>query len=411
MKLIIVNTMKINNIYIKNKIIIWGVDDYNVMGLLRQLGKYDFDIIFMVYQGLRGCATSSKYCKRYVLIPTLDDGLTYLLSNFNNEPYKPIILNSNDLVAEFLDEKRELLSKYFVVPGTKIPGSLRKFDSKSVMTQVAEEIGFSVPKSKEVKWNSDITDVEFPCLLKPTQQTEGKYNEFKFKICNTRRILENTLRFVRKESTFILQQYIPKESVALVYGCRTLDGKVHLAGVLEKDRFCDNGDGSHGVLKAEFPDYIKADLIEKFMERVDFYGLFSVEYLVYNKTAYFIEINWRNDGTSHLFYQAGANIPLLWVRSSLGDDVNDVPVRVTTQSFFIDEIFDEDNIKKKVLSRDQWIAERERATVFKYYDIEDMAPYEVVKKGKRKKLLLDSMVAKNRLYIVYIMDKLGIRRK
>ena len=101
----------------------------------------------------------------------------------------------------------------------------------------------------------------------------------------------------------------------------------------------------------------------------------------------------------------------MWVRSSLGDDVNDVPVRVTTQSFFIDEIFDEDNIKKKALSRDQWIAERERATVFKYYDIEDMAPYEVVKKGKRKKLLLDSMVAKNRLYIVYIMDKLGIRRK
>ena len=41
--------MKINNIYIKNKIIIWGVDDYNVMGLLRQLGKYDFDIIFMHY--------------------------------------------------------------------------------------------------------------------------------------------------------------------------------------------------------------------------------------------------------------------------------------------------------------------------------------------------------------------------
>ena len=403
--------MKTNHNTIRNKIIIWGVDDYNVMGLLRQLGKFDRDIIFMVYQGLKGCATSSKYCKDYVLIPTLEDGLNYLISNFKNEALKPIIINSNDLIAEYLDANRELLSKYFVVPGTRIPGSLREIDSKAVMTKLAEEIGFSVPKSIEVKWDSNISDVEFPCLLKPTQQTEGRYNEFKFKVCKNHRSLANTLRFVRKESIFILQQFIPKESVALVYGCRTLDGKTHLAGVLEKDRFCDNGDGSHGVLMANFPDYIKPDLIEKFMEKVDFYGLFSVEYLVFNGTAYFIEVNWRNDGTSHLFYQAGANLPLLWIKSSLGESIDDVPAKVAPQSFFIDEIFDEENIKKKVVSRKQWMAEREKATVFKYYDLDDMAPYHLVKKGKRKKLLLDAVVAKNRLYIVYLMDKLGIRRK
>ena len=206
--------MKTNHNTIRNKIIIWGVDDYNVMGLLRQLGKFDRDIIFMVYQGLKGCATSSKYCKDYVLIPTLEDGLNYLISNFKNEALKPIIINSNDLIAEYLDANRELLSKYFVVPGTRIPGSLREIDSKAVMTKLAEEIGFSVPKSIEVKWDSNISDVEFPCLLKPTQQTEGRYNEFKFKVCKNHRSLANTLRFVRKESIFILQQFIPKESVA-----------------------------------------------------------------------------------------------------------------------------------------------------------------------------------------------------
>ena len=392
------------------KVVIWGVDDYNVLGLYRQLRDI-YDITFIVFQGVRHCASLSKYCTKLVELSTLEEGLEYLLSNFNDEKNKAVIINSNDLIAEFLDLHRAELSKYFVVPGTSTAGLLKKIDNKMTMTNIARELGFDVPESMECNSETDLQNVSYPCLLKPTNQTLGRYNEFKFKVCKTAKQLKRTMRYVRKESKFILQQYIPKESVALVYGCRTLDGKTHLAGVLEKDRFCDNGDGSHGVLMANFPEYIKTDLIERFMEKVDFYGLFSVEYLVYKGKAYFIEVNWRNDGTSHLFYQAGANMPLLWVKSSLNEDIDDVSATVAPQSFFIDEIFDEENIKKKVISREQWQNERETATVFKYYDQDDMAPYEAVKKGKRKKLLLDSVVAKNRLYIVYILDKLGIRRK
>lgn len=395
----------------KKKVIIWGVDDYNTLGLFRQLGKYNLDITFLIFQGVKNCATLSKYCTNTFVTATLEEGLQYLLDNYKDKNDKPVIINSNDLIAEFLDNNRELLSKCFVVPGTLSPGLLTKMNDKATMTKIASELGFDVPKSRECKWNSNIDDVEYPCLLKPTHQTLGKYNEFKFRVCKNRLALRNTLRFVRKESSFILQQYIPKESVALVYGCRTLNGKTHLAGVLEKDRFCDNGDGSHGVLMSNFPSYIKAELIEKFMEKVDFYGLFSVEYLVYQGKAYFIEINWRNDGTSHLFYQAGANLPLLWVESCLGNDVSKISTKIAPMSYFIDEIFDEENLKRKVVSHEQWVKERNEATVFKYYDEDDLVPYEAIKKGKGKKLLMDSIVAKNRIYIVWILDKLGLKRK
>ena len=394
----------------KHKVIIWGVDDYNTLGLFRQLGKFDYEITFLIFQGNKNCATLSKYCTKSVQTATLDEGLQYLLENYRDENNKAVIINSNDLIAEFLDKNRELLSKYFVVPGTSTPNLLAKLDDKTVMTKIAADLGFDIPISRECKWNSNIDDVEYPCLLKPTHQTLGKYNEFKFKVCKSHSELKHTLRFVRNESTFILQQYIPKESVALVYGCRTLDGKTHLAGVLEKDRFCDNGDGSHGVLMSEFPSYINPELIIKFMDKVDFFGLFSVEYLVYQGKAYFIEVNWRNDGTSHLFYQAGANLPLLWVVSSLGDDLSNISGKVAPRSMFIDEIFDEENLKRKIVTKEQWNKERTEATVFKYYDEDDMAPYEAVKKGKKKKLFMDAIVAKNRLYIVWILDKLGIKR-
>lgn len=394
-----------------NKVIIWGVDDYNTLGLFRALGKYGLDITFLVFQGIKNCATLSKYCTHFVETPSLEDGLKYLLDNYHDTVNKAVIIDSNDLIAEFLDKHRPDLSRYFIVPGTSTPGYLASLNDKYKMTEIAKELGFDIPSSKECKWDSNIEDVSYPCLLKPTHQTLGKFNEFKFKICKNEASLKRTLRFVRKGSNFILQQYIPKESVALVYGCRTLDRQVHLAGVLEKDRFCDNGDGSHGILMSEIPPYINTNLIQSFLNQVDYFGLFSVEYLVYQGKAYFIEVNWRNDGTSHLFFQAGANLPLLWVMSGEGLNTTDIGVRVSKDSYFIDEIFDEENVKRKKISAEQWNKERSEATIFKYYDAEDPVPFEAVKKSKNKKLLMDFIVAKNRLYIVYVLDKLGIKRK
>ena len=394
-----------------NKVIIWGVDDYNTLGLFRALGKCDLDITFLVFQGIKHCATLSKYCIHFIETPLLEDGLKYLLDNYHDTANKAVIIDSNDLIAEFLDKHRPDLSRYFIVPGTSTPGYLALLNDKYKMSEIAKELGFDIPSSRECKWNSNIEDIKYPCILKPTHQTLGKFNEFKIKICKDNASLKRTLRFVRSDSIFILQQYIPKESVALVYGCRTLDRQVYLAGVLLKDRFCDNGDGSHGILMHEIPSYINTGLIQSFMDRVDFVGLFSVEYLVYQGKAYFIEINWRNDGTSHLFYQAGANLPLLWLMSSAGLNTNGIGVKVIKDSYFIDEIFDEENVSRKKVSTEQWNKERSEATVFKYYDAEDYAPFEAVRRKKKIKLLKDYVVSKNRLYIVYVLDKLGIKRK
>ena len=50
----------------KKRVIIWGVDDYNTLGLFRELGKYNLDITFLIFQGIRHCATLSKYCTNYI---------------------------------------------------------------------------------------------------------------------------------------------------------------------------------------------------------------------------------------------------------------------------------------------------------------------------------------------------------
>lgn len=64
----------------------------------------------------------------------------------------------------------------------------------------------------------------------------------------------------------------------------------------------------------------------------------------------------------------------------------------------MDEIYDVQNIKEGRITKSQWEKERKEATVFKYYDKNDMRPYEAMLKIKTKKLLLDSLVAKYRIY-------------
>lgn len=390
----------------QNKIIIWSKDNYNSLGLLRQLSGEGREIFFLMYGNPIGCASASKYFGAHTFVKSIAEGYQYLLTHFDKEPLKPVIITPSDEIIEFIDQHRTELLPYFILPGTKVSGRLTTIQNKNKMSDLAKELGFLVPHSRICKWDSDISDVQFPCIIKPAHMTNGQINEFKFMICNNQKQLSNALKYVRQESEFILQQYIPKESVALVYGARMKNGEVKIAGVLIKDRFIACGDGSHGLLTTSYPQGIDEVLIRKFLIEIDYYGLFSFEYGIINNRAYFFEVNLRNDGTSHYFYQAGANIPLAWYYSMIDKDYSRVNTKITKDAWFIDEIFDIANVWNGSISKKQWIKEEKEASIFKYYDINDINPWKRTKKYKLKNILRDIFVKKFRLYIVWFMERI-----
>lgn len=394
---------------INNPVILWSIDDFNTLGLLRELGKSDLNVIFLI-KGKAGYASKSKYCTNFVETDSTQAGFDYLLKEYKKAECKPILIVADDAIITFVDIHRSELEPYFILPGTKKQGNLEKYIDKNTMTELAEQIGILCPQSREVRWNSSIEGVKYPCLIKPSHQTEGHYNEFKFKICKNEKELKQTLKFVRHESIFILQQYIPKEKDLLVYGGRLYDGNTAIAGAMIRDRWADSGSSSHGYITCDVPKCVDTDKIVEFLEKIDYYGLFSFEYGMVGNKAYFFEVNLRNDGTSHYFYQAGANIPLAYVYSCVGKDYSEVPVKVVNKAWFIDEIFDIENVIKRSISKEQWKREMEEATIFKYYDKEDQEPWKTVKKTRTKQIVQDFVLKKYRLYIVALLDKLGLRK-
>ena len=394
---------------IENKVIVWSIDDFNTLGLMREVGNSDLDVLFLI-KGSKGIAASSKYCKQYVETATIKEGYDYLIENYMGKVHKPIIIAAGDDIITFIDQHKETMENDFILPATTQKGDIEKYIDKNTMTALAKEIGILCPKSIYVTKKSSNFEINYPCIIKPSHQKPGHYNEFKFKICKNEKALKRTLRYVRLDSEFIVQEYVKKEFDLLVYGARMWDGKTIIAGAHVRDRFADSGSASHGYIVPDLPNGADETKIGEFLERIGYHGLFSFEYGLKGDKAYFFEVNLRNDGTSHYFYQAGANMPLAYVYSAAGEDYSHIPVKVKGKNWFIDELYDVENIFTGKVTRKQWKADKALATIFKYYDKEDTAPYELEKKRKIKQIVQDIILKRFRLYIVFVLDKLGLRK-
>ena len=115
---------------IKNKVIVWGVDGFNTLALLRALGQDDLDLLFLI-KGQAGFATKSKYCKSYVETNSIKDGYNYLINCFQNEPLKPIIFTSGDDIMVFIDQHKNEMEQYFILPGSSKQGDTEKYTEKN----------------------------------------------------------------------------------------------------------------------------------------------------------------------------------------------------------------------------------------------------------------------------------------
>lgn len=397
------------NSKIKNKIIIWGADNFNTLGLLREFGEVGVSVYFLI-KGEKSYASKSKYCIKYHCVKDNKAGYDFLIKTFKSETEKPIIVTSGDDIAVFIDRHKDILEKYFIVSGTAIKGMQEKYTDKNTMTLLASKLGICCPESRFCSWNSNIENVKYPCLIKPAHEKVGHYNEFKFRICKNKKSLKRTLAFVRHDSEFILQDFVPKEKDILVYGARMWNGETVLAGAMIRDRLADSGSSSHGLMTAKIPSCIDQKKIGLFLNEIDYHGLFSFEYGLVGDKAYFFEVNLRNDGTSHYFYQAGANIPLAYAYSCVGMDYSEVSTTVAENKWFIDEVFDFENVIKGNVSYKRWKEDRKTAEIFKYYEKNDKEPWKYVVRRKWRQTAMDLILKRFRVYIIYLLDKLGLKK-
>ena len=163
----------------KRRIVIWGDDHHNALGLLRMLGGHDFEILFLVHRVRREIATASKYCEKYVIVSSIDEGLEYLYRHYNDKNNKAVLLFTADKFSEAANENLEKLKDYFFVAGPSKESSLEQIDDKFYMGELAKKCGINVPDTVLLPPFDESIVKSYPVVIKPCSP---KNKDFKVKI-------------------------------------------------------------------------------------------------------------------------------------------------------------------------------------------------------------------------------------
>lgn len=392
----------------KIKIVIWGADNYNTLGLIRSLVDENFDVLLLINGKRHGVASASKYCKKYHETKCVDEAVRYMIDNYpeyDDPSKKAVLIPGGDGASIGIAENYTILKDRFHLMCTTDPDVLLKTTDKTEMSKIARAAGLLVPVDQEYHVGTEEVNVPFPVILKPVH-VEGRV-EFKTKVLRDRKALDSFVKMLNPKNRYLMQQYIEKSYDIVIYGCRLPDGTLKLAGHHTLERWSDDGGGSYGHLYPEIPDYLQPEALKRFFEIIDYHGEFSAEYGYQDGKAYFYEVNLRNDGFCHLSFQAGANLPLLWVQSCLGMPLT-ASDKMIKSGVAINEIYDVINAWRGVITWKQFRKDKKEAIAYHFYDPNDMQPYNNMRRRMIWEIPFRALLKTYRPFIVKTLKKLGI---
>ena len=336
----------------KNKVIVFGCNHQNMLGLVRSLGEKGIRPYCVCLQNNDGLVFRSKYPAECHYAESPQDGYEYIVNHFSNEIPKPVLLSSDDMTETLFDKNASSLREHFIVPAAEEDGRLTYLMSKKNIGDIAAKYGFKIPQMIYLKKNDAIpNNLDFPVFTKALKSIDGgKKTERK---CNTRDELVAVLKDCHSEGVLV-QQYIDKVDEIDFIGY-TANGDVYLPYIQHQLRFSDNAYGGYHRFDKTDENEVTAN-IRKILKEINFQGLFSVEFLV-DKSGewYFTEINFRHDGHDYLITGAGINLPWLYCCAVTGENV-DLKPSVKKVSFTgMNEIVDINQfVRTKKLSLIKW---------------------------------------------------------
>lgn len=335
-----------------NKVIVIGGDHYNTLWVIRSLGLGGLSPYVIVINPDKNVSfvTKSKYLLKSWVINNETSIKEILGDYFSSEKLSPVIICTSDGSASYIDEHYDELKDKFLMPSVGGKGKLISYwMDKSKMIQAAKDAGFNVPKT----WNLNLEqcdeirriipeDISYPCIIKPLKSSEGSKSDFR--ICTNHVNLVEYLEELKVGiNLIIIQEYIKSDyEVSFPAANLYCAGKNIIPGLLVKLSTCSNtynlGMSTYACLKKDLEPLIPIEKVHNLFKIIPYYGLYSMEFLVYNDKAYFLEINLRNDGNMFYVTAADVNLPLLWVWDITNNDISHLQQNITHTVYGMTEI-------------------------------------------------------------------------
>lgn len=357
------------------RIIIVGATHHNTLGLIRCIGRAGLRADLILIDRLLSYVAKSKYLDNIYLINSENQLVDILLAKYADCQSKVIILPCSDLSASILDENFNLLKNRFIFPNAGKQGRLTRFMNKHLQAELALEVGFLTPQSFELdKIRS------YPCLLKPAESINGGKN---IQICNNEQELPEAIKCFNGDTKLLAQEYLRKDGEIVLLGF-SVNGEVSIPGVVIKHR---DFKGSTLYSEVKSADYVDSSLIESakvLIGKMNYEGLFGIEFILKDGKYYFIEANLRADATTYSLAIAGVNLPQLYI-SAIAEG-SKLPAAYHVSEIHSIVEFNDMKHRRDVggISIRKWLREYLSAECKYYFSFSDLKPFFYAALGKQK---------------------------
>lgn len=348
-----------------NKVIIFGGDHYNALGLARMFGvngikPYGILIITKEHEK-EVYACKSRYWEECWLVYSEEEGLKKILELFVHEAEMPVIIPSSDGAEVIIDNNYNILKDYFFLPSINdTQGEISKLMNKVNQIKWARSIGLKTVESWDLSLleNNCIDKIKiYPCILKPVISSEGEKTDIVK--CND---LEEALHAIdvlkRKGYKKILaQEFIKKDYEMELFGCITKYSKLTpyllskhirewppIAGSVSCHEF---------IIEKEYKD-VAESILKKIMD-YGYNGNIDIELFMVKGEIYLNEVNFRNSGDVYACFYNKLYYSLIWYLDIIGRDVSNMNMTYDNTKYAMNETTDFRHVVYGTLKLKQWL--------------------------------------------------------
>jgi protein-tyrosine-phosphatase/predicted ATP-grasp superfamily ATP-dependent carboligase len=326
------------------KILILGSSTKASVYVTKQLKKYGLHVTVVDWSDTP--VKFSKYIDQFILLSSPIYNVESFMNDFTDLLKKnkfDCLLPIHDPAIEICKKYRGQIGSYCKVIGINDDPVQAYASDKSVLYNLASEIGISIPKGRLINTIQDLDmylgQLAYPVVIKPIQSAVLKDNriyQFKVKITNNENEVIDFVRENINNVPLLLQEYI--EGYGIGYNIFAVNGKICNAYIHRRI----NEHGGISSYRESLPTNTydlqlpAAELIKK----IGWNGVAMIEFKIHNNIPFLMEMNGRFWGSIEVAIKSGLNYPVMLYESEFLHKVVacDMPIRMVKVRNLKDEI-------------------------------------------------------------------------
>lgn len=363
----------------EHKFIIFALEHYNPLGMIRGLGCMGIHPIYISVKRRYEVATKSKYISKLHKVDSIQEGYELLMREYGNEEIKPYLLFSDDKSVGYFDLKYNEWKDKFIGFNAGEQGRINKFLDKFEIQQCAKRHGFNVLDSFVIHKDGKIPEnLWYPVITKDISPNVGNWKADVY-ICQNEEELVGAMERIASNEIMV-QHFVDKQNEMALEGYTINQGtEMHIVTQMTW-KYLIQGYYSpyHDVCMFTDKD-MESKLLSMFRE-IGFEGVFEVEFLIdKDGTQYFMETNFRASAWNSTGMFADMPLPYLWAKGMEHGRIDSRDRKEFEPFTSMSEVIDyAHRVETGLISEPEWWKDFREAKCTFIYNKDDIAPFEAV---------------------------------